>query len=389
MGMDEIEVFPIPGFREPVNCLTHLLAACVFTVLSFHLVRRGRGSSTRVISLAIMAFATVFLLSMSAVYHLLWPGSGRNIMRQLDIAGVFVLIAGTMTPLHAILFRGFLRCVPLLFIWSAAAAGITVRTIFAERLPPGAGTAIFLVLGWGGLISCILLWRRHGFSFVKPLLWGGVAYTLGVIVLDTNWPQLIPGIVGAHELWHVAVLIGLGLHWKFVFQFANGPPVADTHEDHLTRTEAAMTKSDQHFRIKERLNLLLKNGTAPLVFRHPKLGESLRVIPLKTSGPRRPDGLKEEIQGNPGFSFAVAEASLEITASRLDTQEIEVVHRVLWEAGMDDWMDYSHFSTRDAREITSSAVLELTFSSAYKAAGVILDVLTSLKIPLEKVDIEG
>jgi channel protein (hemolysin III family) len=86
-------------------------------------------------------------------------------------------------------------------------------------------------MGWGGLISCILLWKRYGFSFVAPLLWGGVAYTLGAIVLVLNGPALIPGAVGAHELWHLAVLVGLGLHWKFVFGFADGRPGVEEKVD--------------------------------------------------------------------------------------------------------------------------------------------------------------
>lgn len=224
--MEYIDAFPIPGFREPLSCFTHLLAAPVFAVLGYFLVRRGRGSRCRMTSLAIMAFSSVFLLSMSAVYHLLGPGAGRYVMRQLDVAGVFALIAGTVTPVHAILFRGFNRWAPLLLVWSAAATGITLRTIFAESLPSGIGTAIFLVLGWGGLISCILLWRRYGFLFVQPLLAGGVAYTLGAIILGLNGPTLLSGVVGAHELWHVAVLVGLGFHWKFVFGFADGLPHA-------------------------------------------------------------------------------------------------------------------------------------------------------------------
>ena len=223
-GMDGIDVLSIPGFREPVNSFTHLLAAGVFSVLGYYLVRRGRGNWIRTASLAVMAISSVFLLSMSGVYHLLGPGAGRDVMRQLDIAGVFVLIAGTMTPVHAILYSGFGRWASLALVWSAAAAGITLRTTFGASLPFGVGTAIFLVFGWAGLISGILLWRRYGFSFVKPLLWGGVAYTLGAIGLGLNWPTFIPGIIGPHELWHVAVLIGLGLHWKFVCQFAGELP---------------------------------------------------------------------------------------------------------------------------------------------------------------------
>ncbi len=135
--------------------------------------------------------------------------------------------------MHAILFKGFNRWAPLLLAWSVAATGITLRSVFPESLPRGTGTAIFLLLGWGGLISCILLWKRYGFSFVKPLLWGGLAYTLGAIALLLNWPILIPGVVGAHELWHLAVLVGLSLHWEFVFQFAGGPPEvkSDTHHE--------------------------------------------------------------------------------------------------------------------------------------------------------------
>ena len=87
-------------------------------------------------------------------------------------------------------------------------------------------SSVFLLFGWSGLITCIVLWRRYSFCFVKPLFWGGVAYSLGALILGQNSLTLIPGVVGAHEVWHVAVTIGLGLHWKFVFQFAHGPPHA-------------------------------------------------------------------------------------------------------------------------------------------------------------------
>jgi channel protein (hemolysin III family) len=224
--MEDINVYAIPGFREPFSCFTHLFAVPVFAVLGYFLVVRGRGTRVRTASLTVLASTTVFLLSMSAVYHLFGPGTGRYVMQQLDVAGVFALIAGTVTPVHVILFRGFNRWAPLVLVWSAAATGITLRTIFSARLPMGVGTAIFLLMGWGGLISCILLWRRYGFLFVKPLLAGGVAYTLGAIILSLNWPTLIHGVIEAHELWHVAVLVGLGFHWKFIFQFADGLPHA-------------------------------------------------------------------------------------------------------------------------------------------------------------------
>jgi channel protein (hemolysin III family) len=224
--MDLIEAAPLPGFREPVNCFTHLLAACAFSILSIYFVRRGRGSWNRTVSLAVMAFSSVFLLSMSAVYHSLGAGVGRAVMRQLDIAAVYVLIAGSMTPVHAILDTGVTRWASLLVIWLAAATGITLTTVFAASLPTSVIVGLFLLFGWGGLISFIRLRRRYGLSFVTPLMWGGLAYTLGAIALELHWPRLIPRVVGAHEVWHVAVVVGLGFHWRFVYQFAHGAPDA-------------------------------------------------------------------------------------------------------------------------------------------------------------------
>jgi channel protein (hemolysin III family) len=222
--MDQIEAAPIPGFREPVNCFTHLLAAIAFSILSIDFVGRGRGNWSRTASLAVMAFSSVFLLSMSAVYHSLGTGVGRALMRQLDIAAVYVLIAGTMTPVHAILDTGVTRWTSLLVIWLAAATGITLTTVFAASLPTSVIVGIFLLFGWGGVISLIRLWRKYGFPFVAPLIGGGLAYTLGAIALELHWPRVIPRVIGAHEVWHLAVVAGLGLHWRFVYQFAHGAP---------------------------------------------------------------------------------------------------------------------------------------------------------------------
>jgi len=218
------EIYPIPGFREPFSSFTHLLAAGVFAFLGVYLVRRGRGSWNRTISLAVLSVSSVFLLAASGIYHLLDPGPLKAIARQFDIAGVFALIAGTVTPLHAILFNGFQRWGPLALVWTTAIVGITLRSLYPYGMPPGFGTVLFLLMGWGGFISCILLWRRYGFNFVRPLLWGGIAYSVGAVLLLFNRPILVPHIICAHEVWHLAVITGLGFHWHFIFQFAAGPP---------------------------------------------------------------------------------------------------------------------------------------------------------------------
>lgn len=220
--MEVIDVYAIPGFREPFNCFSHLLGVVVFSVLAVLLVKRGRGVPSRTLSLIVMALSSIALLSLSSVYHMLWAGTAREVMKRLDVAGVFVLMGGTMTPIHMILFKGFHRWGPLTMVWSLAVTGITLRMLFFSSLPPGVGTACFVLFGWGGAISAFVLWRRYGWSFVKPLVYGGVAYTLGATILLAEWPVLITGVIGSHELWHLAVLTGLGFHWRFVWGFAGG-----------------------------------------------------------------------------------------------------------------------------------------------------------------------
>ena len=221
--MDEIATFPLPGCREPLSSYSHMLGAVVFAVLAAFLIRRGRGDWVRTSSLLVMAVSSVLLLVLSSTYHLCWPGPMRDLMVRADISAVFLLIAGSMTPVHAILFTGRSRWLPLAAIWTAAAAGILLRMIYYENVSGSLGIALFLLFGWGSSITAIVLWRRFGLTFVQPALHAGAAYTLGAIVLLFHFPTLISGVIGPHELWHMAVLGGLGLHWQFVFQFASGP----------------------------------------------------------------------------------------------------------------------------------------------------------------------
>jgi channel protein (hemolysin III family) len=229
------DLYPLPGFHDPVSSISHLLGAVVFALLTPALLRRGRGDPVRVAFLGVYAFSCVFLMSMSAVYHMLPVDTGgRSVMRRLDQGAIFVLIAGTFTPTHGILFRGLGRWGPLLLVWAAAATGIALKSVFFADLPEALGLSLYLALGWVGIISAVVLGRRYGFRFVAPLLWGALAYTIGAVLefFNGRWLQWIPGVVDAHGLFHLAVLAGAGLHWWFVWRFATGTVPAWT-KSHL------------------------------------------------------------------------------------------------------------------------------------------------------------
>jgi channel protein (hemolysin III family) len=211
----------IPGFGDPLSALTHLAGAFVFARLGVSLVQQGRGELQRTMSLVVFAFACVLLLLISGTYHL-WPPDGafREVLRRLDHAAIFVLIAGSFTPVHAILFRGAWRWGMLAGIWATAIAGLTFKTVYFTAIPEWFGLALYLGFGWLGVVSWIALVRRFGFRFARPVLWGAMAYTFGALTDFLRWPTLAPGILGPHELFHLAVLAGLSFHWMFIRSFA-------------------------------------------------------------------------------------------------------------------------------------------------------------------------
>lgn len=221
--MYEPTLLSIPGFSDPVSSLTHLAGAVVFGILGIFLIARGRGNPQRVLSLVVFVFSCVLLLSLSGVYHLLLHDTpARGVLMRLDHAAVFILIAGSFTPVHVILLhdRWHRHLLPL--IWAAALAGLALKSVYFETMPESLGLLMYLGLGWLGVISTVTLARRFGVRFILPLVWGGLAYTVGAVADHFHWPVLIPGVVGAHEIFHLAVLAGISFHWFFIRRIASG-----------------------------------------------------------------------------------------------------------------------------------------------------------------------
>src|SRR5207302_1716628 len=150
--------------------------------------------------LLLYSFSLVFLFSMSGVFHLLdRGGEARDVLQRLDHAGIWVLIAGTITPLQVILFRGAFRWGMLLFVWLLTINGLVLEIVFFKDFPEWLLLSFFLGLGWLGAISMIQFRKAFTGASVTPVALGGIFYSVGAIIDFINWPTLIEGIVGPHE----------------------------------------------------------------------------------------------------------------------------------------------------------------------------------------------
>lgn len=217
----------IPGFTDPVSCWTHLLASGVALVAGVFLIRRSRGSAARVAAVTAFVACAVFMFAMSGVYHLLdRDGAGRAVLQRLDHAGIFAMIAGTFTGLHGAAFRGPWRWAFILLLWVLAATGITLKTIFFESTSEALGLTLYLSMGWLGAVSWFVI-RRRAPAVARLILIGGAAYTAGALIEFARWPDLIPGVIGPHEIFHFGVIAGVAWHWRAVMLAVDGSKALD------------------------------------------------------------------------------------------------------------------------------------------------------------------
>ncbi len=215
--------YSISGFSDPMSSLSHLVGLVIFAVFSVFLLRSARHRRSTFWYSDQFAFAVLLLLTMSFIYHMMEVGgTAREVMLRLDVAAIFVLIAGTFTAVHGILFHDWRRWAVILLIWTIAITGITLRTIFFHNIPAVVGTGIFLAMGWIGAFSCWLLWKEYHWRAVVPMALGGLLYTVGAIINASNRLVLIENVWGPHESFHLLVLAALGVHFAFIWSIADG-----------------------------------------------------------------------------------------------------------------------------------------------------------------------
>jgi hemolysin III len=126
------------------------------------------------------------------------------------------MIAGTYTPICAVALGGGLSWALLGTVWALAAVGFVLALVgVAER--PGVGHALYISLGWLGVLSVPSIFAAVGPGGVALLLAGGLLYTVGAFVLAARWPNPFPTTFGYHEVWHTMVVVASGLHYAVVY----------------------------------------------------------------------------------------------------------------------------------------------------------------------------
>jgi hemolysin III len=193
--------------REPVNAITHALGVLGGVAVLFIALSRGQTHWT----VWVFALSMVVLYSASSVYHALGGSAAlERQLKRLDHSAIFVLIAGTYTPVLYIALPDPWRWIALAVVWGIALTGIALK--FSFELPEWLSLALYVLMGW---LAVVLLPVLHAalppFAF-WALVAGGVFYTLGVPFFATKRRRHFVPAWGPHEVWHLFVLAGSGAH---------------------------------------------------------------------------------------------------------------------------------------------------------------------------------
>lgn len=192
----------------------HFHQAMFFVVVGagVPLVYNSEGLLVRA-SVSVYVVCALLTFGVSALYHrITWSTSARAIWRRLDHAGIYLMIAGTFTPVAMMGLSAASAHDCLLTIWIVALAGI-VQSVFFVNIPKVFSAAIYLVAGYLIVPYMAELQQTIGSGNVWLLVAGGVAYTLGALCYALKRPVLDPRYFGYHEVFHIFVNAGAILHF--------------------------------------------------------------------------------------------------------------------------------------------------------------------------------
>lgn len=208
--------------REPINSMSHLIGAVLSLAgLTFLIVKSAQmGSVVHILATLIFGLSLILLYSSSSIYH--WVISSPKVirvLRKIDHCMIYVLIAGTYTPICLLILKGKLGIGLLIGVWALAVTGIVLKLVWFNA-PRWLYTGFYLLLGW------LAIFFIYPISLVLPgkgvflLILGGLFYSAGSVLYALKPKRIRLWAFGFHEIFHLFILAGSITHYIFVYKYA-------------------------------------------------------------------------------------------------------------------------------------------------------------------------
>lgn len=176
------------------------------------------------LSSAVFMLTSLLLFGISALYHrFTWSDRVRLVLKRIDHANIFLLIAGTYTPISVLALPHDKAVLLLSLVWGGALLGVGFR-VFWITAPRWLYVPLYLVLGWAAVMFIVDFFTANAAMMILVLV-GGVCYTIGALAYGFKRPNPVPGVFGFHEIFHGFTLLAFLCHWTAALLVAIDPPL--------------------------------------------------------------------------------------------------------------------------------------------------------------------
>jgi hemolysin III len=208
-----------PTWRGWIHAGTFPLAI----VLGVVLIVAAEGAAAK-ISSSVFVASSLLLFGNSALYHRIdWKPKTKAIFKRIDHANIFLLIAGSYTPITVLALPHDKSVLLLWLVWAGAGLGILFR-VFWIGAPRWLYVPLYLLLGYASLIFIVDFFDANA-AMMTLILVGGLFYTVGAVIYGLKKPNPFPGKFGFHEIFHTLTLLAFLCHWAGIFIVATNPPM--------------------------------------------------------------------------------------------------------------------------------------------------------------------
>lgn len=205
-----------PSARPRLRGWSHLVAALPWAGGTVVLALLASGHPGRQLALVLYGTASVWLFGISGLYHVVaWPPRRRALLRSLDHANIFVLVAATYTPVMLVLTGPEFGISIAVAVWVLAVAGVVI-SLTRISLPRWVSAGLYLLLGWVSVVAMPSIAAAVGLGGLSLLLAGGLLYSLGAVAYALRRPSPVPGWFGYHEVFHALVIAANALFFAFM-----------------------------------------------------------------------------------------------------------------------------------------------------------------------------